>query len=251
MPVVLIVDDEADIRDVLELSLEHAGYRVLTAADGVEALRVLAGEIPDAMLLDIGMPNIDGWQVLEQIKASGTVDLNRVPVIMLTAWATEDDRLRGGIEGAVRYLAKPFDPNHVIDVLAELLGPDAPSEPELRRKVQQTTLEKLARRERGGEGEEFAGARVRLTKLDRPAGPVPPETGLSAGNVREFLDRLPSRQRQVVESILSGARVTDVARELDVSRSNVYALLRRVAKRADLPDGRTLLHRLRQLSPRP
>lgn len=247
MATVLVVDDEPDILEVLQLTLEDAGYRVLTASDGAEALEAVQREVPDAMLLDVGMPHVDGWQVLEQIKASGARDLASVPVIMVTAWTSDEDRLRGGIEGAVHYLGKPFDPREVVGVVDSLLAPGAPPEPELRRKVQQSSLERLARVERGEPGTtDAAGARVHLTRLDRPAEPVR-EEGLTASTLPDFLAGLSARQREIVEQLLEGGRVSDVASRLDVSRSNVYAVLRRVAKRADVADGRALIHRLRRL----
>ena len=249
MPTVLVVDDEADILEVLKITLEHAGYRVLTASDGAEALAAVQREIPDAMLLDVGMPNVDGWQVLEQIKASNSAALAQVPVVMVTAWSSDQDRLRGGIEGAVQYLGKPFDPNEVVEVINRLLDPDAPSEPELRRKVQQTSLERIARQERGGDDEPDAGPRVHLTRLDRPADP-PREEALTAATLPAFVASLSGRQREVVERIIAGERVSAIAGDLGVSRSNVYAVLRRVAKHADLADGRALIHRLRRLTSR-
>lgn len=251
MPTVLVVDDEPDIRDILQLTLENSGFRVLTARDGAEALAAIEEAVPDAMLLDIGMPNVDGWQVLERIKSSAEVDLARVPVIMVTAWTSEDDRLRGGVEGAVRYLAKPFDPREVVEVLEELLAPGAPPEPEVRRKVQQSSLERLARRERGDETEPATGEpRVHLTRLDhRAAPPVSSEEGLTSNTLPAFLSALTARQREVVEAVIEGVPVSDLAAHLDVSRSNVYAVLRRVAKKAGLPDGRSLIHRLRRIGP--
>lgn len=247
MPTVLVVDDEADILEVLKITLEHAGYRVLTASDGAEALAAVEREVPDAMLLDVGMPNVDGWQVLEQIKASNSAALAQVPVVMVTAWSSDEDRLRGGIEGAVQYLGKPFDPNEVVEVIQRLLDPDAPPEPELRRKVQQSSLERIARRERGEDAEPDAGPRVHITRLDRPADP-PREEGLTSATLPDFVASLSGRQREVVERIMAGERVSAIASDLGVSRSNVYAVLRRVAKRADVADGRALIHRLRRLT---
>ncbi|MBI2168259.1 MAG: response regulator, partial [Actinobacteria bacterium] len=166
MPTVLVVDDEPDILEILQITLESAGHRVVTAADGAQALAAVEKEIPDAILLDVGMPNVDGWQVLEQIKASVAPELAAVPVIMVTAWASDEDRLRGGIEGAVEYVRKPFDPSRVVSILDELLAPGAPPEPELRKHVQQSSLERLARMERGLAGDTADGPRGHLTRLD-------------------------------------------------------------------------------------
>ncbi len=250
MATVLVVDDEADILEVIRLGFENAGYRVLTAEDGAAALEVVDDEVPDVLLLDVGMPRVDGWQVLERIKSSTAVDLARVPVVMVTAWSSEDDRLRGGIEGAVRYVAKPFDPSELVRVVDELLGPDARPEPELRREVQWSSLERLARRERGAGGEdEELPPRVHLTRLDRPRVPVDEPAGeaLTEATLPEMLDSLSPKQRQVVEEVLDGVTVADIATVLGVSRSNVYAILRRVAKKAGLEGGRSLIRRLHRI----
>lgn len=248
-PTVLVVDDEADIREILQLTLENAGYRVVTAADGSEALAAAEQEVPDAILLDVGMPNVDGWQVLERMKSSPEIDLATIPIVMLTAWTSDEDRVRGGIEGALRYLGKPFDPAEVVATLEELLGDEAPTEPEERGRVQRSSLERLARLERGVEGDEDEGsARVHLTRLDRPAAPAPePDEELSAKTLPAILEALSPRQRDVVHLILEGRPVIEVASTLDVSRSNVYAVLRRVAKKTGMPDGRALIHRLRRI----
>lgn len=248
---VLVVDDEADIREILQLTLENAGYRVVTAADGSEALTAAEQEVPDAILLDVGMPKIDGWQVLERMKSSPAIDLATIPVVMLTAWTSDEDRVRGGIEGALRYLGKPFDPAEVVSTLDELLGDEAPAEPEERRRVQRSSLERLARLERGEKsegGDDEGSPRVHITRLDRPAAPEPePEDELSAKTLPAILETLSPRQRDVVDLILEGCPVTEVASTLDVSRSNVYAVLRRVAKKTGMPDGRALIHRLRRI----
>jgi len=146
----------------------------------------------------------------------------------------------------VRYLAKPFDPGHLVDVVADLLAPGALPEPVLRRRVQTTALERLARLESGDTSvfDHPSGARVHLTRLDRPrVGEEPVE----AVDLDAFLASLPGRQREVAERVAMGERVVDIATDLGVSRSNLYAVLRRVARRAGLPDGRAAIHLLRRL----
>jgi len=100
---VLVVDDDADIRGLVQELLERAGYQVLTAPDGREALKLLYGERPDLVILDAAMPVLDGWQTLERIR-----DLSDVPVLMLTARAGELDKVRGLKAGADDYITKPF-----------------------------------------------------------------------------------------------------------------------------------------------
>ncbi len=100
---VLVVDDEADIRGLVRELLERAGYRVSTANDGREALKLVYRERPDLVILDASMPVLDGWQTLERIR-----DLSDVPVVMLTARAGELDKVRGLKAGADDYVTKPF-----------------------------------------------------------------------------------------------------------------------------------------------
>ena len=100
---VLVVDDDPDIRELVRELLERAGYQVAAAADGREGLRALYASPPDLVLLDVNMPLLDGWQVLERIR-----DLTDVPVIMLTARAAELEKVRGLKGGADDYVTKPF-----------------------------------------------------------------------------------------------------------------------------------------------
>lgn len=100
---VLVVDDEPDVRSLVRLLLERAGYDVSEAVDGRAALRHIFSEVPDLVLLDVTMPDIDGWQTLQRIR-----DVTDVPVIMLTAASTELEKVRGLKSGADDYVTKPF-----------------------------------------------------------------------------------------------------------------------------------------------
>ena len=102
-PHVLVVDDEPDVRSLVRLLLERAGYNVSEAIDGRAALRHIFSEVPDLVLLDVTMPDIDGWQTLQRIR-----DVTDVPVIMLTAASTELEKVRGLKSGADDYVTKPF-----------------------------------------------------------------------------------------------------------------------------------------------
>src|SRR5688572_25629868 len=149
MATILVVDDEPDIRQLVQLNLELDGHRVITAANGNEALAAIAVEVPDIMLLDLQMPERDGWSVLQSIKDAGDLDVNRIPVLMLTAYDTADNRVRGGIEGALRYLTKPFSPTALREEIRAAL--DGDPEPVQRRRAQQAALEQLARIEKGAD----------------------------------------------------------------------------------------------------
>jgi DNA-binding response OmpR family regulator len=102
-PHVLVVDDEPDVRSLVRLLLERAGYNVSEAVDGRAALRHIFSDVPDLVLLDVTMPDIDGWQTLQRIR-----DVTDVPVIMLTAASTELEKVRGLKSGADDYVTKPF-----------------------------------------------------------------------------------------------------------------------------------------------
>jgi DNA-binding NarL/FixJ family response regulator len=225
MATILVVDDDAGIRSLLQLNLELDGHLVVTAADGAAALDRIGDGVPDVVLLDVSMPEVDGWTVLETIKATIDLEVNRIPVVMLTADATSANRLRGGIEGAITFLAKPCSIDVVRRAVAEALAGDP--EPAKRRRIQQAALEELARLEKGEE--ERPGARPRLTRLERPApGPAAPASVVGAD---ARLAVLTDRQRELLEGIAATGSVRDAALGLGVSRSNVYASLRRIARK--------------------
>jgi two-component system, OmpR family, response regulator MprA len=101
----LVVDDDRALRDVLRRSLELAGYEVRLTDSGSGALSEVAAAVPDAVVLDIGLPDIDGLEVCRLLRREG----NRVPVLMLTARDAVSDRIDGLDAGADDYLVKPFD----------------------------------------------------------------------------------------------------------------------------------------------
>jgi len=100
---ILVVDDDSDIRGLLRELLERAGYDVVEGANGREGLRTLYASSPDLVLLDVSMPELDGWQTLERIR-----DVSEVPVLMLTARTGELEKVRGLKAGADDYVTKPF-----------------------------------------------------------------------------------------------------------------------------------------------
>jgi CheY-like chemotaxis protein len=245
MALVLVVDDEPDIVELIQLNLELAGHRVITAADGKEALESVQRELPDAILLDLMMPGVDGWEVLDQLKSRSGRDLSEIPVFMVTARTEPQNRLRGGIEGALRYITKPFDPAKLVEMVADALAPGAPPEPHQRRQVQQSALEELARREAGGgDPAPTPEPRVRLTRLEHAPSSSSPSPRLR--NAREKLTELSTKQRQLLEALATRTPVTGVAQQLGMSRSNVYASLRRVSRKLGLKGTNELLALLRQ-----
>jgi DNA-binding response OmpR family regulator len=113
---ILVVDDEADILDLLSELLGETGYEVVRASDGREAIRALFQTQPDLVLLDVAMPELDGWQTLERIR-----DVSDLPVLMLTARASEDDKVRGLRAGANDYVTKPFSTRELLARIEALL----------------------------------------------------------------------------------------------------------------------------------
>ena len=99
----LVVDDDDGLRRMVRAVLERDGHRVLEAADGVECLRIVHNQRPDAVVLDVSLPNLDGWDALRRIR-----DVTSTPVLMLTARDGEADIVRALREGADDYVTKPF-----------------------------------------------------------------------------------------------------------------------------------------------
>jgi DNA-binding response OmpR family regulator len=113
---VLVVEDEEDVRTLVRVLLERAGHAVTEAANGLEALRRVQASTPDLVVLDVTMPELDGWQTLERIR-----DLCEVPVLMLTARAGELDKVRGLKGGADDYVTKPFGRQELLARVEALL----------------------------------------------------------------------------------------------------------------------------------
>jgi len=101
----LVVDDDRAVRDALRRALTLAGYEVKGAEGGAEAIELVAEELPDAVVLDVGMPEVDGLEVCRRLRLLG----NRVPILMLTARVEVSDRIAGLDAGADDYLVKAFD----------------------------------------------------------------------------------------------------------------------------------------------
>jgi DNA-binding response OmpR family regulator len=121
---VLVVEDEPDLRRTLDKVLTVAGFAVLLAADGRTGLRAVHAEKPDALVLDIGLPGLDGWQVLARVR-----DLSDVPVLLLTAHGAEAEKVRGLRAGADDYLTKPYGNAELVARVQALLRRGAASIP--------------------------------------------------------------------------------------------------------------------------
>ena len=134
---VLVVDDEPDVLLLCRVNLEFEGYEVSTAPDGEAGLEACRQLRPDVVLLDVMMPKMDGWQVLQAIKDDE--DLKHIPVVMLTAKVQDEDQIRGWSAGAAEYITKPFSPLSLSQVINDVITNDPEEEAERRRMI----LEKL------------------------------------------------------------------------------------------------------------
>jgi len=113
---ILVVDDEARMVRFIQLNLEHDGFQVISAYNGREALEQVRSQLPNLVLLDVMMPDLDGFEVLTRIR-----DQSSIPVIMLTAKGEEDDRVRGLELGADDYITKPFSPRELVSRVRAVL----------------------------------------------------------------------------------------------------------------------------------
>jgi DNA-binding response OmpR family regulator len=116
---VLVVDDDRPLRTLCRAALEEAGFRVLEAAGGDQALASVHDERPDLILLDIMMPRVSGWEVTSALLADRSTD--RIPIIFMTARSELADRVRAFGLGAQDYVTKPFDPHALAKTVARTL----------------------------------------------------------------------------------------------------------------------------------
>jgi DNA-binding response OmpR family regulator len=132
MAQLLVADDSERIRSLVRTLLEKAGHEVVEASNGRECLRILYDVKPDLVLLDVSMPDMDGWTALERIR-----DLTSVPILMVTARDAPPDRVRGLRGGADDYIVKPFEPEELLaridNALRHAAGPEAPPAPPVAR----------------------------------------------------------------------------------------------------------------------
>jgi two-component system phosphate regulon response regulator PhoB len=123
MPKILVVDDEPDAVELIKFNLKAAGFEVPTAADGDEALKKARAVLPDLIVLDLMLPEVDGLEVCKILRRDPKV--SAIPIIMLTAKAAEIDRVLGLELGADDYVTKPFSPRELILRIKRLLRADA------------------------------------------------------------------------------------------------------------------------------
>jgi PAS domain S-box-containing protein len=120
--VILAVDDEPDARDLLSRVLEEAGARVVTAASAEEALAAISAERPGILISDIGMPDVDGYELLRRVRTLDDEHGTRLPAIALTAFARSEDRTRALLAGYLAHVAKPVEAAEIIATVASVAG---------------------------------------------------------------------------------------------------------------------------------
>jgi len=130
MPSILVVDDDADIRLLLRLELSNEGHQILEAGNGQEALDAIAADRPDLVVLDMMMPVLDGWGVLEALDPATSP-----PIVVITALASDGDRhVTDALElGALDVIAKPFDPGWLVRLVNAVLLVEPDERDEYRR----------------------------------------------------------------------------------------------------------------------
>lgn len=125
MPTILVVEDNEDNRDVLSRRLERRGFSVITATDGLQGYSLARSEKPDLILMDISLPEMNGWEVIGLLKAADAT--NRIPIIVLTAHGLVSDRARAMEAGCDGYQNKPVDFQRLSDCIDHLLAARRPT----------------------------------------------------------------------------------------------------------------------------
>lgn len=125
---VLVVDDEPDIRMILQARLEAAGYRVETAGNGLEALNRIRSQPPDLVILDLMLPGIDGFAVCAMLKRDQR--FSHIPIVILSARSQAQDKKTGVSLGADAYLTKLFQPQELLTTIENLIEPKTPAHSE-------------------------------------------------------------------------------------------------------------------------
>ena len=120
LPQILLVDDEAHQRVIYRAIFEHRGYHVLEAEDGEAAVRVAEDERPDLILMDVGLPWMDGWEVTRRLKSMPRT--SAIPVLAVSAQVGSEGELRAVSAGCVGFLPKSLEPGAVADAVAAVIG---------------------------------------------------------------------------------------------------------------------------------
>lgn len=138
---VLVVDDDPSLTELLEIVLVDAGYAATVVQDGRAALVEAAADPPDLVVLDILMPEMDGWETSEHLLSHERTA--RVPIIFLTVRVSPEEQLRGWYRGCFAYLCKPFDIQEFLDTVHQALAPPSAELEQLKRELRQKNIHAL------------------------------------------------------------------------------------------------------------
>jgi two-component system, chemotaxis family, chemotaxis protein CheY len=125
--VILAVDDSASMRQMVGHTLRSAGYEVLEASDGIEALEVAKGKVVDIVITDVNMPNMDGITLVARLRT--LPDYRLVPLLLLTTESSTEKKMQGKQAGATGWMVKPFNPEQLLATLNRVLGARASNAP--------------------------------------------------------------------------------------------------------------------------
>ena len=120
MPTVLYAEDDPEHRDMMRMALKNTNISLIEAVDGLEALRKIEEQSPDLIVLDLFMPRLDGFSVMEAVKSN--LRTRHIPIIVLSAWPTGDNRKRTREAGASVFVAKPYQPSQLVALIEKTLA---------------------------------------------------------------------------------------------------------------------------------
>ena len=140
-PRILIADDDPSLTELLEMVLVDAGYAVTLASNGRAAIVEAVGNPPDLVVLDILMPEMDGWETSEHLLSHERT--SKIPIIFLTAKVSPEDQLRGWYRGCFGYLTKPFDIQELIEKVEQALAPPSEELEQLKQQLRQQNIAAL------------------------------------------------------------------------------------------------------------
>jgi len=174
---ILAVDDSPTIRKLVSMTMEGQGYRVIVAADGIEALAILKDEHPDLILCDVAMPKLDGYQLCKIIKSSS--DTKHIPVVMLSGRDGLFDRVRGKMAGCSNYITKPFEPDLLIAEVRKYVKPAlipmSPYKPK-KKTPEATSVRSAADVSLGAASGDAAGSETQSLRGPLPEAMLPPSS---------------------------------------------------------------------------
>jgi DNA-binding NarL/FixJ family response regulator len=204
---ILLVDDEAGLREAVQAYLEDSGFSVATAANAQLAWQQLEQRKPDLVITDVMMPQVDGYQFLQQLRDDAR--FQRLPVIFLTARGMTRDRIQGHQAGVDAYLPKPFDPDELVAVVKNIL----------RQRVGQAAAETP-------DITDLANQIAEIKQMLGKRGGLPqPDSALK-------FDFTP-REQSVLKLVCQGLMNKEIARQLDTSVRNIEKYVSRLFSKTD------------------